>query len=129
MNLCGAQEAGVKIVLSPIREPVQSRPLPPSPLNLSMSHSEMHTPRSMPRKAEAFIAATPSPSLLNPLTHDFWSESASPHSLFCPILETSNNRQASESYLQSGDGVVSFIRQHGMAVLLALRYLIAVHCN
>jgi hypothetical protein len=108
MNLCGVTESTETPKALPMS---QSSRHPPSPLVLSITTpSEYQTPRSS--KGDALgVTATPSPALLNPLTHEFWSETSSERRapLLCPRLEPAQSSEPNIKRLQNGFRVVSIL--------------------
>lgn len=107
MELCGTKET-VGTPTGPEALPVSQSRQPPSPFQLAISPIEvLHTPRS---KSEAFVTATPSPALLNPLAQDYWSESSARCPILCPRLESSQARIIRR--LQVGFTVVSLLEPH-----------------
>ena len=110
MNLCGVSEsAGTPKA----RQMPPTRP-PPSPLVLSITPSEFQTPGST--KGDTLcVTGTPSPALLNPLTHEFWNESSSStrRAPICPRLESSQNPEPLVRRLQNGFRVVSISHEVG----------------
>lgn len=111
MNLCGVSER----VETPKALPKSHGRPPPSPLTLSITPSEFQTPRSTKGDTMGgMITATPSPALLNPLTHEFWNDSSPAHhtrsgsgTIFCPTLEAAQSNEPLIQRLQSGFRVVS----------------------
>lgn len=89
MNLCGASESVAGTPKGKALPMSQTRP-PPSPLVLSIAPPEFQTPRSVKGESFGIITATPSPALLNPLTHEFWNDSSSARRapIFCPKLDS-----------------------------------------
>lgn len=124
MNFCGVPEHLETPKALPVSH--QSRP-PPSPLMVSITAApEFHTPRST--KGEPLgVTATPSPALLNPLTHEFWNESPSERHrgapIYCPRLEPANSSEPLIHRLQSGFRVVSFLMMSEMELLVVLSCL------
>lgn len=123
MELCGTEET-VGTPVGPEALPVSQSRHPPSPFQLTISPIEvLHTPRT---KSEAFVTATPSPALLNPLGQDYWSESSARRPIFCPSLESSQARIIRR--LQDGFSVVSLLEPHLAIALKARLFSSFSHC-
>lgn len=139
MNLCGVTESvmGTPVGQKARPMPPATRPPPSPPLKLSIPPPPscdvvLQTPLSYSRGEG--MTATPSPALLNPLTHEFWNESftvsnahhhrgAAPS---CPRLETTSTQTQDPllQRLQSGFRVVSIFKRPTYICVLLYSHVI-----
>ena len=125
MELCGTKET-IGTPTGPESLPVSQSRHPPSPFQLTISPIEvLHTPLT-DSTSEAFVTATPSPALLNPLAQDYWIETSAHRPPFCPRLGSSQARMIRR--LKDGYYVVSLFEPHIKIASRACLFSSFSHC-
>ena len=118
MNLCGlSMEQGISVISTP-----EARKEAAEPISLSMSFPP-DTPKTPLTSGRQFLhhGATPSPSLLNPISDEDWKESTSRLSILCPKLPSPKTSEILLRRLKAGYRLVRFLA-HRYEVLVDIHY-------
>jgi hypothetical protein len=118
MNLCGlSMEQGISVISTP-----EARKETAEPISLSMSFPP-DTPKTPLTSGRQFLhhGATPSPSLLNPISDEDWKESTSRLSILCPKLPSPKTSEILLRRLKAGYRLVRFLT-HRYEVLVDIHY-------
>ena len=105
MNLCGiTMEQGMGVISTP-----EERKEATEPISLSVSFPP-DTPKTPLTSGRQFLhhGATPSPSLLNPISDEDWKESTSRLSILCPKLPSPKTSEILLRRLKAGYRLVRF---------------------